>query len=78
MPVTLTRCRSCGEEIVWAMTTAGRAVPINNRPKLGGNIELTYTAGAPPVAHVVKPVPGKVRFVSHFATCPDASMWKRR
>lgn len=79
-------CRSCRAPIIWATSTAGRAVPIDRDRIAGGNIELEEAPAfvpegrrpGSPTARVVKPEPGVLRYRSHFASCPDAWRWKRR
>jgi hypothetical protein len=76
-------CRSCGAEIVWARTVNGKTIPIDVDPVEDGNIELQDGAGAMPVAVYVKKDDGQLgllasdRYVSHFATCPQAKEWRR-
>lgn len=71
-------CRSCGAAVVWAVTDAGKRMPIDPEPVVVGNLILDQRDGqyrvrsAPPVA---TPLPK--RWVSHFATCPQADKWRR-
>ena len=37
-----TKCRSCGAEIVWAVTQLGKRMPVDVAPVVGGNLVL-YT-----------------------------------
>lgn len=71
------KCRTCGRKIEWARTRKGHALPLDIEPVDGGNVELE-TAGGELVARVVTPEPGRVRRVSHFATCPDAVAHRRK
>ena len=68
----MSRCQSCGAEIVWARTKIGRAMPVES--KAGGNVLLESQRGEL-VATVVGL--GEGNAVSHFATCPDAKKWRR-
>jgi hypothetical protein len=77
MKPPLGECRSCGAGVYWALSASGKPMPINPRPTGAGNIVLhqdddRWTAvvrsSADPLA----------RYVSHFATCPDAGRWRRR
>lgn len=52
-----------------------RQMPIDAQPVPNGNIEPI--PGRTDEVRVVKPEPEVERFVSHFATCPDAKGWKR-
>jgi hypothetical protein len=72
-------CRSCGAPVVWAKTTARHPIPLNPEPSEAGN--LAYCD-----AGVVEYVGGprslfdsdeRPRYVSHFATCPDAPDWRK-
>ena len=70
-------CRSCGAEIFWAFTEAGKKMPIDAKPVPGGVFFVTRRADGEYVCHA-KDAPGFVRYSSHFATCPDAQKHRRR
>jgi hypothetical protein len=78
-------CRSCRRPILWARTPAGRRIPIDPIPVAEGNIVLVDTHPATGhdryQARILtageQPPPGTLRYVSHFATCPDASTHRR-
>lgn len=55
------RCRSCGAEILWIVTPAGRRMPLDTR-----EVTLYTAAGEPMRGHP-----------SHFASCVDAAFWRR-
>lgn len=74
-----TRCRGCGADIVWALTEAGRRMPVDLEPAAGGELEL-YTEhfpGGDPVEPGVQRVrprpperpPSSPAWSSHAATC---------
>jgi hypothetical protein len=71
-------CRSCQAPIVWAVTDAGRAMPVDAEPVEDGNLILEYPtlAGAPRLVRTVEA--GTGTHVSHFATCPDAAQHRRQ
>ena len=75
MPDRLTgptsNCRSCGAEIRWVLTTAGRRMPVDAEPHLVmvSTGETLLTDGP-----LVKPAYG---YTSHFATCPHAAQHRR-
>lgn len=77
------RCRSCGVLILWATTEAGKRMPVDAEPSLMGNLWLDYAGdGSDPVARPVTLENAhleetETRFVSHFATCPEAGEWRR-
>lgn len=62
-------CQSCQQEIIWAKTVNGKRMPIERNDD--GNLVVVNG-----VAHVIRkgeePVAGMHRYVSHFATCPNA------
>lgn len=60
-------CRSCKARIRWVKTEHGKQMPVDAEPVAGGNIELHDG-----VARIVSPNPLVRRYISHFATCPDA------
>lgn len=73
-------CRSCGAEVLWAKTQQGRAIPLDREPVASGNVEFT---GVLDTVRVLAPdgdavLFGGPRYVSHFATCPQADHWKTR
>ncbi len=74
-PVTQ-RCGSCRAAIRWVTTTNGRSMPIDPDPVDGGNLVLTYPSPGSALAIVVDPeqtmLDDPPRYVSHFATCPNA------
>lgn len=83
----ISRCTgpNCGADIIWAMTTAGRPMPVDVERVAGGNIELDepdlltpdIVRPPAPIARVVKAQPGVWRYRSHHASCPDAWRFKR-
>lgn len=79
------KCRSCGAAITWARTSAGRSMPIDAEPCADGNIVLSEPVDpdAPVIAMILtaeqvrQPSLGEPRYVSHFATCPNAARHRR-
>jgi hypothetical protein len=71
----MTTCQSCGAPITWGITREGKRIPIDEMPSAKGNL-LKMECENVRVASVVDP-PGE-RWVSHFATCPQAKTWRRR
>jgi len=76
-------CRSCDAEIRWAKTAAGKVIPIDAEPVPNGNIQLGYVGGYM-VAIVVNAddalaaqAAGEELYLSHFATCPNASRHRK-
>jgi hypothetical protein len=77
------RCRSCGAPIRWAVTVNGKRMPVDDQPVPDGNLVLSDpTPGAyAPVAAAFDPqqllIDDPPRFVSHFATCPQADQYRK-
>ena len=65
---------------MWALTEAGKRMPLDPDPVDGGNIVLTREAesNGTPLAAYVPADPGVMRHVSHFATCPNADQHRKR
>jgi len=78
------RCRSCGAAIEWITLESGKKAPVNVpnaiwSAKMGENVVVKIT-GRP--GFVMK-VPDDGRplievFTSHFATCPNAEIHRKR
>lgn len=67
-----TKCRSCGAAVRWV----GKAI-LDASPVEGGNIEIVGTT----VRYASKERPlfdAGPRYVSHFATCPQAKAWRKK
>lgn len=74
-------CRSCGAAVRWVETAAGKRMPLDPEPVDGGNVELRQVmldrqrhtiAVVHPVGQPALDEQGP-RYVSHFATCPNAA-----
>lgn len=65
------KCKSCQAPIIWVKTLSGKIMPLDEKPEsrfvLNGLGE-----GNTPYATMVK------TYVSHFATCPNASKHRRK
>jgi hypothetical protein len=77
------RCRSCNAPIIWATSVNGKPLPLNVQPEPRGNVELLAVGnGQDPVARVLSSAERAERvgelYVSHWVTCPDAAVWRRR
>ena len=78
------RCRSCKAPIRWAVTEAGRPIPLDLEPVDAGNVRLddARVPGGAPIAVIVfsedrEAFAGEL-YLSHFATCPYAQEHRRR
>ena len=72
----MARCRSCGADIRWAVTEGGNHIPLDPFPTQEGNMTIIGTTAKGSTVVRVDPT-GEVRYMSHFATCPDADGWRR-
>ena len=79
-------CSSCGALIVWAVTVKDHPIPIDAKAHPQGNVELEQNPDPrePPTAHMlgksdrrVGHPPPSIRYVSHFATCPNAEQHRK-
>lgn len=59
-------CRACGAKILWARTAAGKIIPLDACPIANGNMRREMLDGS------------ELRYLSHFATCPNADRFRRR
>jgi hypothetical protein len=79
------RCSGCGAPMIWAVTEAGKRMPLDAEPVPGGLFILDPADGAtrggsvPPVARYARRDLATIgaRYTSHFATCPSASRFRR-
>lgn len=65
-------CKSCGADILWALTDDGKKAPLDAKPTgkvivLDGFVYADQGELLPPTAKVVD------GYVSHFSTCPNAA-----
>ena len=71
----MTKCKSCGAPIFWAKTIKGMPMPIDGEPSPRGNIVISEEGVAlvyrDPSA-VAPRYADEPRYLSHFATCPNA------
>lgn len=81
----MSRCKACGQEIIWIKTKAGKAMPCDPQ-------KIPYTT-EPPGGEKGKTLvlpdgriatgsldleSDKYGYISHFATCPAAEQFRRR
>lgn len=81
--VPTARCSSCQAEIVWTHTLTGERMPIDLRPSPIGNIridvrgvQLVATVTPDSTPDMFDSTDSGIRYVSHFATCPQAAEWR--
>jgi hypothetical protein len=76
-------CQSCKAWIIWAVTERGRRMPVDAQMNIGGTLVLCYEVDEldrPTSGQMVLQAPADYRgpkWISHFATCPKASAWRR-
>ena len=58
----ISRCRSCGEEIVWMKTDAGKNIPVD----------------AESVADKEATIFDQDQMIAHFATCNYPNLWRKK
>jgi hypothetical protein len=66
-------CRSCGAEIIWAITTNGSRIPVD--ATMGATVFTlrdNAMSGQPPFFVAMTP------YTSHFATCPNADEHRKK
>lgn len=71
-PVSTT-CSSCGEPILWAVTEAGKRMPVD--PKSEKRLILEPNGHSPEAAPRARMVD---TYVSHFVTCVSADQHRRK
>lgn len=81
MTYRLGRCQTCGARIVWAVTGNNKRMPIDASPREDGDLwlDMVDDRASVPVARRVDlyTAADAPRYVSHFATCPDADQHRR-
>lgn len=76
-------CRSCGAPVIWTVTHKGKRMPVDADPVENGNIKLRRDGDRVVAEYPGKEHPGlfddadEARYLSHFATCPNAGDWRR-
>lgn len=72
----ISQCATCEARIIWARLPNGTRHPVDADPRDDGNMALDGDGGA----HFVRLNEqwSGLRYVSHFATCPDRLLWRRK
>ena len=72
-------CRSCRAPVQWAVTPSGSWIALEPGAHERGNLIETQTSAGRTVVRMADLTdPPGPRRLAHFATCPDASSWRRR
>lgn len=89
----MSKCKSCGAEIIWIKTAGGKRMPCDAKPisyrPLTPFPDVEELCGNGPVMTLVRldgriargtfdPASDRIGYTSHFATCPNASQHRRR
>lgn len=73
----MSRCRSCGAEVEWAVTSKGKRIPLDVGTRDDGNLRVMASLFPGEATTVQYVPPGDGDRVSHFATCPNAEEHRR-
>jgi len=78
----VSRCRSCGAEVRWALTERGKRMPLDPQPVDDTERELFVLRGRDQLLPTAVAVPAgafeeEPHFRSHFASCPHAEQHRR-
>jgi hypothetical protein len=81
----MSTCRSCGARVTWLETAGGKKLIVDEDPAENGNIIAVggmahVCRNAEAAKAALKETTGSEdgpRYISHFATCPDAGNWRR-
>lgn len=69
-------CRSCGRPVVWKLTESGKRMPIDPAPVDDGNV-VKLDDDRVHVLHADESPGDADTYVSHFATCPNATAHRK-
>ena len=73
----MSRCKACAAEIMWVRTENGKRIPLDVDPVPGGNISLSDD-GRTAIVHGQAILDTTPLYASHFSTCPDAGVFRRK
>lgn len=65
----MSKCRGCGADIQWAVTKAGKAVPLNHPSEK----RFVWSLGVDGLEDVIL----VDTYVSHFVTCPEVDLFRK-
>lgn len=81
----MSRCKSCGAELMWIRMKTGKLMPVNPQPTYlvdGHGSEIIVTEDGLIASGSICPVPispgHRKGWISHFATCPGADRHRTR
>ncbi len=72
-------CKGCTASIIWATTVNGKVMPLDAKPDPTGHFTLSPDKSAKLWALPAAPsdAPDRLRYTSHFATCPAAGRFRK-
>lgn len=71
----ISKCRSCGADIIWVELKNGKKHPLDSEIVEADGNKVLYLDD---ITEFKKLPAGRKGYVSHFATCPDAKDWRRK
>lgn len=81
----MTKCKSCGANIIWIKTTNGKSMPCNAEqviywqdPKGEANIITPNGETVRATLKTRRTPPTGVGYIPHWATCPQANNFRKR
>lgn len=77
----MSKCKSCGKEIIWVNTKRGKSMPCDAAPirfSRAEKGELFVTPFGEVVSGVRCSTSDEIGYISHFATCPNANQHRKR
>ena len=80
------KCRSCGQQVIWIKTVAGKNMPCNPalvtyKDQQGGKEKIVTPNGEVHSAEIVESGTSNatgIGYISHFATCPNAARHRKK
>lgn len=84
MACGVSRCRSCDQEMLWARTTKGKAMPLDPEPVPDGNVQISHDGHELTATILAKDrleaarVAGARLYRPHHISCPQGSDWRRK
>ena len=77
----MSKCKSCGADIIWIPTVSGKSMPCDAKPipykeDASGSLTLVTSEGRV-VRAKADATSDTFGYTSHFATCPDANTWRK-
>ncbi len=73
----ISTCRGCGAPILWLISPKDKLTPIDPAPTARGNLRIDLDYGVWLMILNFGEVPPEERYISHFATCPNAKEFRR-